>query len=127
MKPLSYLITYLNSNAKVESNLDLAMKFEAEMTPPLADRLNEGKPQVSYILDFPCAIRGLSRVMEQGALKYSKDNWKKFQPSDRLLDSLLRHLLSRKAGEKLDPESQQDHLYHALSNLLMLCEQEGLK
>lgn len=100
-------------------------------TPPvtsaLAKRDNEGKPQLSYMLDFPVAVEGLSKVMEFGAQKYERNNWKKGQTSAKVTDSLLRHLSAWQNGQELDLESGENHLYHVVANALMLAELKEIK
>ena len=88
-----------------------------------ADRDNQGKPQLSFILDAPVAMKGLARVFEMGAEKYERDNWKKGLNKDEVIDSLVRHLLSYKNGELVDEESQLSHTHHVHWNALVLAEQ----
>ena len=90
-----------------------------------ADRFNEGKPQLSYMLDAPNAMEGLARVFAEGAKKYDRDNWKKGLDRLELVDCLLRHLQKAQRGLVLDDETGQDHLYHVLWNALVLAEQYG--
>lgn len=83
-----------------------------------ADRNNKGKPKYSLIaLDClePCA-----RVLEFGAKKYSRDNWKKGMPITEIIDSLLRHLGALQRGELIDPESGEGHIGHIQCNALFL-------
>lgn len=88
-----------------------------------ADRFNTGKPELSYMLDFPTAVRNLARVCSQGAKKYSRDNWKKGgKPDTEYLDSALRHIFAFKAGELFDADCGTQHLAHAVWNLLALQE-----
>ena len=90
-----------------------------------ADRFNEGKTQLSYMLDAPNAMEGLARVFAEGAKKYDRDNWKKGLDRLELVDCLLRHLQKAQRGLVLDDETGQDHLYHVLWNALVLAEQYG--
>lgn len=89
-----------------------------------AVRHNKGKVPLSYIFDFPTTLAGVSKVMEQGAEKYGRDNWKGGQPSEWYLDSCLRHLMKWKMGQAIDSESHLPHLLHAAVNLMMLTETE---
>ena len=100
-------------------------KLEEEAKSVKADRFNEGKPQLSYMLDAPNAMEGLSRVFAEGAKKYDRDNWKKGLDRLELVDCLLRHLQKAQRGLVLDDETGQDHLYHVLWNALVLAEQYG--
>lgn len=58
-------------------------------------------------------MTALARVRAFGAKKYSRDNWKKGFKIVRSLGAALRHIFARLAGQKLDPESGLDHLWHA--------------
>ena len=90
-----------------------------------ADRFNEGKPQLSYMLDAPNAMIGLCKAFEAGAEKYSRDNWKKGLDRKELIDCLMRHLVKAEAGDPVDEETGVDHLYHVVWNAVVLAEQYG--
>lgn len=83
-------------------------------------RYNEGKPQLSYIMSCDVAMTGLARVMEFGASKYERDNWKKGLEPLEIQDSLLRHLMAYTNGEVLDQESNLPHIDHVLFNAMAL-------
>jgi len=57
-----------------------------------ADRYNEGKPELSYILDNPEAIDGLAHHFALGSKKYARNNYKKGLPQVQVINSLLRHI-----------------------------------
>ena len=62
-------------------------------------------------------------VLEYGAKKYEADGWRRVENAEpRYLNAAMRHLLSRLAGEKLDPESGLPHLAHAVCCLLFVLE-----
>lgn len=66
-------------------------------------RYNKNKPQYSllHLGSFePCV-----RVLEAGAKKYSRDNWKKGLNKDKLLDSLLRHVKDLNDGKLYDDDT----------------------
>ena len=88
----------------------------------VVQKLDQGKPDLSYLMDAPIAMTGLARVMTMGAKKYSRDNWKLYDDENRLVAALLRHLMAWKGGELMDPESGESHLSHVLANAVMLAE-----
>jgi len=88
-----------------------------------ADRKNDGKVALSYILDAPYAMAGMCDVMAFGAQKYARCNWQQGFPRDQLIDSLLRHLMALHNGETHDPESGLSHADHVLCNAVFLADQ----
>lgn len=88
-----------------------------------ADRFNEGKVQLSYLLDAPLAMEGLCRRFELGAKKYGKDNWKQGLDNNQIIDSLLRHLMAIKNGEHIDPSDGGYHVDALVWNSIVLSEQ----
>lgn len=83
-------------------------------------RYNEGKTQLDLIPPF--VIEQLGKVLTFGAEKYDKNNYRKGMKWSKVIDSLLRHINSFRAGEDLDPESGAYHLAHALCNITFLLE-----
>lgn len=64
---------------------------------------NEGKPRYDLI-----SIHGLKRLadlMARGAKKYGERNWEKGQPVSRFYESLFRHLIAYREGDR-----SEDHL-----------------
>jgi len=86
------------------------------------DRFNEGKPELSYVMQFRHAVEGMSRVAAFGAFKYSRYNWKKGLDHMEIVDSLLRHLYAYTDGQDEDPETGQLHVDHLSWNALALAE-----
>lgn len=88
---------------------------ESESSQPSMQRFNEGKPPLSYILELDRASKGVSRVLEYGAVKYDRNNYKNggdMAAKEFLLDSMLRHAMAYMNGEDLDEESGLPHVYH---------------
>lgn len=86
-------------------------------------RMNNGKPQLGYLLQFPTAIQAFARVKELGAAKYEKGNWKKGgKPDDEYIDAAMRHMMAFVEGEKIAEDSGCLHLAHAAWNLFALME-----
>ena len=68
-------------------------------------------------------LEDVVRVLENGAAKYSRDNWKKCDNFDRYKDALMRHVTAYIKGEKDDNGEDGDglpHLAHAICNCLFL-------
>jgi hypothetical protein len=83
-----------------------------------AMRFNTGKPQYS-LLDLKCFEDGV-RVLEFGAEKYARDNWRKGLPQTQILDSMMRHIAALQQGELIDPESGISHIGHIQCNAMFL-------
>ena len=66
-------------------------------------RYNMGKLEWSLV-DFD-SLEGLVKVLEYGAQKYARNNWKKGMPVTKVSESLMRHLFAFLRGEDVDPES----------------------
>lgn len=90
----------------------------------LGARFNSGKRQLSFILEMPNAIASVAEVLEYGATKYDRNNYKRGLIESELLDSTLRHLSSafNNLPDDTDEESGLDHYAHAATNLMMLLE-----
>jgi hypothetical protein len=61
------------------------------------------------------ALTILAEVLEKGAAAYGEGNWEMGIPMDRCMDSALRHLNEVKLGL-----NEEDHLGHALANLVFM-------
>lgn len=82
------------------------------------DRFNDSKPQWGLI-DFN-SLEEMVRVLEYGATKYSKDNWKKGLPTIEICESMLRHIFAYLNGEDNDKESGISHIGHIMCNAMFL-------
>lgn len=81
-------------------------------------RYNQGKIKWS-LMDMD-ALEPMIRVLEFGASKYSKYNWKKGLPVSEILDSMLRHIQAIMRKEDIDEESNLPHVGHILANAMFL-------
>lgn len=92
-------------------------------------RFNEGKAELSLVLDFGSALDKLTKVMSQGAIKYDDKNWLKGgKPDKEYLDSALRHITAYVEGEAWDKDIGTHHIANAAWNMLALlrCNQNDL-
>ena len=93
-------------------------KVEKVMPEDRAKRFNSGKVPMHFVpLDM---LQGLARVLEDGAVVYGEDNWRKGAPASEQIDSLLRHLTKLQSGEMRDSESGLPHVDHMLFNCISL-------
>ena len=83
-------------------------------------RYNNGKPDYSLI---PLAsLKEAAKVLEYGATKYARDNWRKPTNWSVSYACLMRHMAAWQSGEDLDPESGFSHLGHAACNILQMLD-----
>ena len=62
------------------------------------------------------------RVLQFGAQKYDRDNWRKVPDGlRRYSNAAMRHLVALQRGEINDPESGLSHAAHAACCCLFLC------
>ena len=88
---------------------------------PVGIKHDESKTNYLQVFnkDFLPTIEECCKILEQGAVKYSQDNWKHLDKS-RIEKALLRHLMAYFSGEISDKESGQKHLSHVITNCLFL-------
>lgn len=79
-------------------------------------RYNDGKPQWSLV--HLKSLEPLVRVLEYGAKKYERDNWKKGLDPQEILDSIIRHIAELQSGEDRDKESGELHIGHIMANCM---------
>ena len=66
-------------------------------------------------------LHALAEVLTFGAKRYSPNNWKYLADAEeRYEDAMWRHLVARKSGQKVDPDSGMPHYWHAVTNLAFL-------
>lgn len=76
------------------------------------------------LLPWP-ALEEVVRVLEHGARRYGRDNWRKVpEPERRYLAAAIRHITAVLGGELVDPDSKRAHLAHAVCSLLFLFAKE---
>ena len=82
----------------------------------------DGEKPRMYLLP-PKALIEVSKVLTFGANKYDENNWSKLDNlQNRYTGAALRHIFAHMDGEDLDPETDLDHLAHAICCLLFKLE-----
>mgnify|MGYP000869992876 CR=1 FL=1 len=87
-------------------------------------KYDQGKADLSLIP--PEALVKIAKVLGFGAQKYGRNNWRsdgKNTEWSRTYSSIQRHLHSFWSGEDLDPESGEEHLVHAATQILIFITQ----
>lgn len=83
---------------------------------------DQAKPKLSLL---PIKAKAeVARVLEFGADKYGRNNWRKCEDKMRYIDAAMRHIDAYIDGEGLDPESGYNHLAHAICSLMFILEVE---
>lgn len=90
-----------------------------------AERKNLEKAKLSLI-DLKC-FEDLADVLEFGARKYSRNNWKKGLVMTEILDSMLRHISALNNGEYYDKESRLPHIGHIQANAMFLAGENNIQ
>ena len=91
-----------------------------EDAPQRSLRYNTGKPDYSLIPI--AAMQEAAKVLEYGASKYERDNWRRPTHWSVSFACLQRHLAAWQSGEDNDPESGRNHLGHAMCNILQMLD-----
>lgn len=81
---------------------------------------DQGKPPISMLTQN--FVVEVAKVMEFGAKKYARDNWRNGIAWSRIIDSAYRHLGAFNAGEDNDPETGLSHIAHLACNCMFLLE-----
>lgn len=85
--------------------------------------MNQGKPELDFLLDFPTAMEAFCRVKEVGAAKYARDNWKLGgKPDSEYLAAAIRHMMAHRSGELFAEDTGCLHIAHAMWNMAALIE-----
>lgn len=82
--------------------------------------LRDNKGKLPWHLLPVEAMEEIVKVLQFGATKYAPENWRKGLSWDETYDSLMRHLIAWKRGEKVDPETGLPHMAHVLTNAAFL-------
>lgn len=93
-----------------------------QQEPSTGSRYNEGKPEMSMVLEANKAIEGVAKVLMYGKAKYHRGNWLGGLAHMGIVDCLMRHLTAYVAGEDKDAESGLLHVDHVLANALFLSQ-----
>lgn len=89
-------------------------------TPGKGRKDDASKNRLDLVL--PEFIEGIGEILTYGAVKYGEANsWKNLENGlDRHYAAAMRHLLAWRRGEKNDPETGKNHLYHVACNIMFL-------
>lgn len=88
---------------------------------PLVDGTKHDAGKIRYHLFPVLAEEEIVKVLEYGAQKYAEDNWRSVPNAHyRYYDAMRRHVEAWRKGHKLDDESKQHHLAHAICCLVFL-------
>lgn len=83
-------------------------------------RYNSGKAELHQV---PTSnILAIAKVLQYGAQKYEKGNFRKGMAWTTVYDCAMRHMMKWLDGEQVDEESGLPHLYHAMANVGFLIE-----
>lgn len=81
--------------------------------------------KLDYTLVPWVGVEEITKVLEFGAKKYARDNWKYVENADtRYLAAAFRHLIQYNEGELKDRETGLSHLAHAGCCILFLLSLE---
>jgi hypothetical protein len=83
-----------------------------------------GKGRYDLLPDL--AIRRVAAVYERGAANHGDRNWERGIPFSRLIDSALRHIAQYKMSKSDESLRDEDHIAHAVWNLLAVLHFESL-
>jgi len=99
-------------------------KAGIKKTIVVEDFLKFDKEKLRYDLIPPSTTKALATVLTHGAKKYKPNNWRRISKDElwRYEAAAMRHFEAHRAGELIDPDSGEPHLYHAITNLAFLIE-----
>jgi hypothetical protein len=86
-------------------------------------KFDQAKPD--YTLLPWDAVEEVVKVLDFGAKKYDRDNWKYVDDArNRYLAAAFRHMAAYARGEQVDPETGLSHMAHAGCCVLFLLSME---
>lgn len=95
----------------VKVNLDKTWyAATVSVTEPMAGIKHDHMKRDFTLLPWD-SVEEIVKVLEFGAAKYARDNWKKVE-ADRYVKAAFRHLIAYNNGEENDKESGLSHLAH---------------
>ena len=102
-----------------------AMKALADKMSLMAEAAEKGMKFDGGKLDYTLVpwdgMDEVVKVLEFGAKKYARDNWKRVEHAEtRYLAAAFRHIIKYNEGEAADTETGLSHLAHATCCLLFL-------
>jgi hypothetical protein len=106
------------SPEELEHLLDVAsVAMETKSEPAVGIKYDGGKPRWD-LLPYK-AVSSIVDVLTYGAKKYKEWNWLLVEDADdRYFAAAMRHMVARRNGEILDPETKLPHLAHAACCIL---------
>jgi hypothetical protein len=120
---------YLDGDKLCIKSISASDFYEDSAPAPLADTnpktaYGKAKPPMQYVP--PVAMLELGLVMEFGASKYGKMNWRKDPVSaSTYYDALMRHAFLYWDGANYDLESKRSHLAHVMACCAILLDAEA--
>ena len=101
----------------------MTIQCDTEEKPITGMKFDSGK--LDYTLVPWAGVEEITKVLEFGAKKYARDNWKHVDNAQtRYLAAAFRHLIQYTEGEMKDRETGLSHLAHAGCCLLFLLSLE---
>ena len=97
-------------------------KHVAENGDEVAIKFDQDKVRMELLPVLP--LEAVARVLTIGARKYDQDNWRKGFDYSRTYGAAQRHLSDWYKGIDLDDDTSENHLAHAICNLMFLLEFE---
>lgn len=86
--------------------------------PETFKKADSDKPD--YTLLDKKAMEQFVKVLEFGANKYGRDNWRKCEDPKRYVSAMFRHLMALNDGETHDPETGIRHEAHIMCSAMFL-------